>query len=156
MKPHDDDFNGAAFYVSKRTPAEWLRDPPAVLAARFTFLAEAPRLVFTWGTWRRRRHPPGGAKTTIPGDGRRLSPERDHVHRVRRGDSGGKTPPAAQTRASAQPAQREQPPMARRQRRSPRDRMTDLDPVAAAGQIGDDGAEATAEPFTVGSVSTVL
>ena len=34
--------------------------------------------------------------------------------------------------------------------------MTDLDPVAAAGQIGDDGAEATADPFTVGSVSTVL
>jgi hypothetical protein len=33
--------------------------------------------------------------------------------------------------------------------------MTGLHPVAVAGQIGDD-AEAAAEPFTVGSVSTVL
>jgi hypothetical protein len=32
--------------------------------------------------------------------------------------------------------------------------MTDLHPVAVAGQIGD-GAEATAEPFTVGIVGIV-
>jgi hypothetical protein len=67
MKPHDDDFHRAAFYVSKRTPAEWLQDPPAVLAVRFKLIAEKPHFVATWGTWRapRRRHPPRGAKTTI-------------------------------------------------------------------------------------------
>ena len=55
MKPHDDGFHAAAFYVSKRTPAEWLKDPPAVLALRFKFIAEQPRLLSTWGTWRARR-----------------------------------------------------------------------------------------------------
>ena len=29
----------------------------------------------------------------IQGDGKRFSPERDYVHRLGRGDSGGKTPP---------------------------------------------------------------
>ena len=43
MKPDDDAFHKAAFYVSKRTPAEWLQDPPVVLAARFTLIAEKPR-----------------------------------------------------------------------------------------------------------------
>ena len=52
IKPHDGGFHAAAFYVSQRRPAAWLQDPAAVLALRFTFLAETPRLVFTWGTWR--------------------------------------------------------------------------------------------------------
>jgi hypothetical protein len=70
MKPRDDDFNGAAFYVSKRTPAEWLKDPSAVLAARFTLIAEKLRFVATWGTWRaprRRRHPPSRGEDHDPG-----------------------------------------------------------------------------------------
>ena len=33
--------------------------------------------------------------------------------------------------------------------------MTDRDPVAVDGQIGDDDGEATAEPFTVGIVGIV-
>jgi hypothetical protein len=52
MQPHDDDFHAAAYYVSRRKPADWVNDPAALLVARFTLLVERPRLVFTWGTWR--------------------------------------------------------------------------------------------------------
>lgn len=51
----DDDFHGAAFYVSCRTRADWVDEETDVLVARLKFLATAPRLVFTWGTWRRTR-----------------------------------------------------------------------------------------------------
>jgi hypothetical protein len=52
MKPDDDDFHAAAFYVSQRKRADWVNDPAGLLVARFTLLAASPRLVFTWGTWR--------------------------------------------------------------------------------------------------------
>jgi hypothetical protein len=44
-----------AFYVSKRKPADWAKDNTAEIVVRFKLLEESPRLVSTWGTWRKRR-----------------------------------------------------------------------------------------------------
>jgi hypothetical protein len=66
MKPDDDAFHKAAFYVSQRKRADWLNDSAAVIAARFTLIAEKPRSVVSWGTWRtpkRRRSVPPGPPT---------------------------------------------------------------------------------------------
>jgi hypothetical protein len=55
MKRKGDNFVPAAFYVSKQKPADWAKDSAAVVVVRFKLLEESPRLVFTWGTWRKAR-----------------------------------------------------------------------------------------------------
>jgi hypothetical protein len=52
---HRRGFQASAFYVSERKRAKWIDESAEVLIARFRFLAEWPRLVVTWGTWRGQR-----------------------------------------------------------------------------------------------------
>lgn len=62
-RSHNRNFHPAAYYISRRTPGDWTSDSADVLLARFRFLAEQPRLVTIWGTWRKPRkrsvQPPG-------------------------------------------------------------------------------------------------
>jgi hypothetical protein len=55
MGRRDHTRHPAAFYVTQRKPADWLHDDDAVLVERFKFVAKAPRLLFTLGTWRKTR-----------------------------------------------------------------------------------------------------
>lgn len=65
----NDDFHQAAFYVSRRARSEWVEDDATTLVGRFTFLAERPRMVFAWGTWRARPR-----RRTSAGDRRNKEP----------------------------------------------------------------------------------
>jgi DTW domain-containing protein YfiP len=49
------DFHEAAFYVTRRMRAEWANEETEVLVERLRFMHKAPRLVLTWGTWRKPR-----------------------------------------------------------------------------------------------------
>jgi hypothetical protein len=51
-------FHEAAFYVTRRMRAEWANDESGVLVERLKFMHKAPRLVLTWGTWRKPRKRP--------------------------------------------------------------------------------------------------
>jgi hypothetical protein len=58
MGRRDHTHHPVAFYVTQRKPADWLHDDDAVLVERFEFVAKAPRLLFTLGTWRAHRKRP--------------------------------------------------------------------------------------------------
>jgi hypothetical protein len=62
----DDDFHGAAFYVTRRMRAEWVDEDSKVLVARLKFLNTAPRLVLTWGSCRKPRKSPHPGKLGSP------------------------------------------------------------------------------------------
>ena len=50
-----DTFHEAAFYVPRRMRAEWANEETGVLIELLKFMHKAPRLVLTWGTWRKPR-----------------------------------------------------------------------------------------------------